>query len=377
MKICFVAHGDIEKVATVKRATGLANPLMDAGHQVGMVIEEAEGNRVRTAVECPDADIMYYRPGSVREEVDQKKQFIEEYDPDVLWVCSIGARQWVTPLLRRKGRIYLIQHSELPSSIRNYSRLKRLRELMLEWSTLFWFDGHLCVSRHLENVFNKRARRALRRTPVLYSPDAYSPHVLLKPGEQTEEIRQRYPGRKIVLYMGTLAANYGIFDMLAAVEKLKATRQDFVLLVLGGSGRHREQAAKHIEDHGLGDMVHMLGYVPEADLASYFQATHTFLSPLRDSIQDKARCPSKLFMYAPFGRPVVTCKIGEAYGLFGDEGWYYEAGNVDGLIAKLNEALDFEGNLPNAERLAQAHSWKARADDFLEWYEQHFSQRRR
>ena len=54
MRICFITFGNVTDYATLKRATGLAGPLIARGHSVSIVIEDTVDNRARLAFECPD-----------------------------------------------------------------------------------------------------------------------------------------------------------------------------------------------------------------------------------------------------------------------------------------------------------------------------------
>jgi hypothetical protein len=45
MHFCFVTHGDVETLATMKRATGMAEPLAAAGHSVSLVVQTPDQSR--------------------------------------------------------------------------------------------------------------------------------------------------------------------------------------------------------------------------------------------------------------------------------------------------------------------------------------------
>jgi glycosyltransferase involved in cell wall biosynthesis len=205
-----------------------------------------------------------------------------------------------------------------------------------------------------------------KKPPILYSPYAYNNEILLQPPFLLDSLKSKYAGRKVLLYMGTLTANYGLFDMLGSMEVLRKSRQDFVLLVMG-EGRHKQQAVDHIAKNHLGDFVHLLGHVPEDHLASYFRLADAFLCPLQNTVQDWARCPSKLFMFLPFRKPIVTCRIGEAAELLQNDGFYFEPGNIQTLSIALERALLSAASGWQPSWNEHDHSWSARADQFLKW----------
>lgn len=365
MRFTFVTHGDIQTLATVKRATGMAGPLCKAGHDVSIVIQDEPANRERISFECPEATPLYFKHGSVYSQVSQKRQLLQQSNPDVVWVCAVGARNWVSSLFRSKRPIMLMEHSELLSNVPQFSRIRRLRECLMEWSTLFWFDGLVCASRYLEKLYDRRLKLFGKKSNILYSPYAYNSDVIHMPPTKLGGFKQRYAGKKVIFYVGRLMACYGIFEIINAVAELKKKRQDFVLLV-AGSGPEKARAVEAVGQQNLSDVIEMLGYVPEEDLPSYFHLANAFLCPMRDTVQDWARCPSKLFMYLPFAKPIVTCRIGEAPELLAYDGFYFEPENVASLSATLERALSVGGDWRPAIS-ARSHSWETRADQLVSW----------
>ena len=64
-KITFLTTGDIRKIATMKRALGMANPLADLGWQVSIVVMDCEENRSRSMLSCDRRiDIRYFLRGN-------------------------------------------------------------------------------------------------------------------------------------------------------------------------------------------------------------------------------------------------------------------------------------------------------------------------
>ena len=98
---------------------------------------------------------------------------------------------------------------------------------------------------------------------------------------------------------------------------------------------------------------------------SHFAVAHAFVCPLRDTVQDWARCPSKLFMYLPFRKPILTSPIGEAKELLGDDAFFYNPGDVEGLAGAMRRALDTDHFTMSLD--PAAHTWQARVDQFLAW----------
>lgn len=368
LTIAFVTFGNFDGHATLKRATGMAGPLIEAGHEVHLLLEESSINREKVTMECPEAIVHWHQRGSSPwSERKCKLATLDQLKPDLVWICGVGLRNWMRKSC--KSSIVLADHSELYSEVTE-GRIRRYVYSVLEWGYCFAFDGHVCASRYLEAFFRKRLK-LLGKEPanVFYSPYAYHPDVIRKDPEGVAAVQARFPGKKLILYMGSFWENYGFWDMLEAFRRLSDKRSDFIAL-FAGRGPEKGRGLAWVAENDLGNSIVIEGYVPEERLSSYFGATHAFLSPLRDTVQDWARCPSKLYMYLPFNKPVITCPIGEAKELFGEGGAYYSPGDVDGLVQIIDDVLDRDWQDAGADPLV--HTYHARTASFLEWYNRSF-----
>ena len=273
-----------------------------------------------------------------------------------------GLRNWIRP--SHRGCIVLADHSELYSAVAS-DPFRKVWYRLLEWGYCFAFDGHICASRYLERFYSNRLRRLRKADRVHYSPYAFHPDVI---GEVSEgcPLLERFRGKKVILYMGSFWENYGFWDMMRAFRKVSETRADFVAVFVG-RGPEEERGIAWVREHGLEDSIVIEGYVAEEHLSQYFMIADGFLSPLRDTVQDWARCPSKLFMYLPFGKPIVTCAIGEAKEIFGSTGLYYSPGSVEELSSRIITVLDGEGQ--DCAVNPDKHTYAFRTNAFLEWYE--------
>ena len=87
-------------------------------------------------------------------------------------------------------------------------------------------------------------------------------------------------------------------------------------------------------------------------------------------MQDLARCPSKIYYYIPYGKPVVTCKLGDPYEALGEYGYYYEPEDIEDLAKTLARALKSSKGFQYPEGYIEKHSWCARAVSFINWVEE-------
>lgn len=365
-RITFITLGDITSIATMKRALGMTNPLLGMGWDVSIIAMDCAENRKRIAMECDSrVKVMYYTESGVREEVAQKTALIKELKPEYIYFCSFGIRNRISKRELGYKPTVFIEHSELLSSIRGLGIKHKVKAHLVEYWSVIFADAFVCASKYLVQEYNKYAKQLYKKNiPVLYSPYAYNSDVIDAPRIIEKDLRGKYAGNRIFLYMGTMASNYGLFTMLNAVKEVVAKKPEFKLLLMG-KGRHWEEAKKYVIEKKIEQYVDFLGYVPESDISSYFAVADAFISPLNNSIQDIARCPSKIYMYLPFGKPILTCKIGEPAEIFGEGGYYFDNARPETLaelIIKLCNQHAVQQNIKIEE-----HSWWKRSVDFDNW----------
>ena len=361
--ITFVTHGSFDTHATLKRATGMAAPLLDAGHKVTILMENSAVNREKILQECPEVSV-FWHPSKLSkfEERKLKQNVLKKLQPDLVWICGLGFRNWM--FRPKQDSVMLADHSELFSSM-DLGFLRKAFSWIIEWLHLLSFDAHVCASRYLEKFYKYRLNLFGKKDKVYYSPYAYHPKMMFTDVIGANKLLRQWRDRRPIVYVGSFWKNYGFWDMLHAFKYLKEKREDFVAVFLG-SGPEKEKGMDWIKTNGLEDVIHIEGYVAEADLPAYFTAAYTFLSPLQDTIQDRARCPSKLFMYLPYRKPIVTCSVGEAKELFGSVGNYFEPGNVNSLTDTLERVLNSKNCLDLV--VPEKHTYVTRVNDFLNWY---------
>lgn len=369
MVIAFVTTGDFQVNATLKRATGMAGPLILLNNEVHIIIEDSVINRHKVDFECSDAIIHWYQPNtSARIERNDKISILGKISPDVVWLCGVGFRNFCFPC--RKFPVVLGDYSELFSAIEARGLTRRFLDKTLELAHLISFTGHICASRYLEMFYSKRCDLLNLRRPIHYSPYAYTSRFLNNNQNETINLRKIWGSSKVILYMGSFWKQYGFWDMLQVFNLLANERDDFHVLMMG-DGPEKMKGVNWIKKNNLEDKVTFLGFVEENIVSDYLKLADAFLCPLNDSIQDWARCPSKLYMYLAFQKPIITCKIGEAYEIFGEDGFYYTPGNRNELRQTINIILNLKQCVSQINPMN--HTWHHRAKCFIDWYQSNIS----
>ncbi len=367
--ICFITTGDVKDIATAKRALGLANPLAALGWKVSILMEDTNENRHRVSLECNDNIKVYYFPkSSVYQERRDKNILISKINPSFLYICAFVTRNIVGFNHPSKK---LVEHSELQSSIPNIGIIKRIIHYIFEYVSIFYSDGIINASKYLQDLYIKRAKRIFRKKiTMLYSPYAYNKSLInLKKIDFSNKKWQSYQGKKCFIFLGSIVKNYGAFTILkAAKDLLDQNIRNFKILMIG-KGTAYQDALNYVKKENIKDNIELPGYIEEEEISYYFSLASGFILPMNNTIQDWARCPSKLYMYLPYGKPIVTCKVGEPYEVLKDKGYYFEIGSHKSLASELKRIIlnDEKSNIDSNN-----HTWDFRAFEFNRWIENNF-----
>lgn len=364
MHICFVTTGDIKLIATAKRALGLANPLIEKGWKISIILEDASENRHRVSLECTSkVHVYYFKKNNAINEIIEKNKIIREICPDFLYICSLVPRNMVF----YNKAIKLVEHCELVTGM-NVGFPSKLKFYILEYFSIFYSDGILNASAYLYKVYQRRSLKLFRKNlPMLYFPYAYSEKICQNTVKEVN-LKRKADGKYFV-YLGSLDENYGVFTMLHAFELLNSEDKHCHLVLLG-KGAAYTKVCQYVKEKNIEEYIHIQGYVPEEDISAYFTFTDAFISPMNDTIQDWARCPSKLYMYLPYKKPVITCKIGEPHLVLKDKGFYYTPGSSESLKNTIIDLLNSENWSLDINPLL--HCWKQRGEELNVWLTKYF-----
>ena len=104
---------------------------------------------------------------------------------------------------------------------------------------------------------------------------------LFYPAEDRDEVRRelKIPESRTVLFtVRNLVPRMGLEHLIEAMTMLGEERHNVVLLI-GGEGPMRPRLEELIRSKGLQDSVQLLGFVPEEQLAKYYQASDLVVMP--------------------------------------------------------------------------------------------------
>ncbi len=367
--ICFITTGDIKSIATAKRALGLANPLADLGWSVSIIMEDTNENHHRVSLECDKRiQVFFMHYTSPLDEIKKKNKLISEINPQFLYICAFVTRNMVGIWHSSKK---IVEHSELQTGIPEIKGFKRLRAFINEYYSIIYADCILSASKYLQKVYIKRSRRlGYKKKRNYYFPYAFSEKIC-----QTKIFKENHlpilknKGDKFFVYLGSLTSNYGAFTMLRAFETIHTLYPNFHLLLLG-KGTAYDEILEIVNNKGYKHYIHVLGYIKEEEISTYFSLADAFISPMNDTIQDWARCPSKLYMYLPYKKPIITCRIGEPYETLKEEGTYFTPSSDKSLAEAIVKLASQDKWYINID--ASFFQWEHRAKELDFWINNDF-----
>lgn len=112
---------------------------------------------------------------------------------------------------------------------------------------------------------------------MLLSP-GINPSDFLTSAEINLRADKGWKDRKIILMLSRLVARKGHSLVIKAMSRI-ISNYPHMLLLIGGTGKYREQIEKQVKDAGLVDNVIFLGFVPEEEKISYFRSCDVYCMP--------------------------------------------------------------------------------------------------
>ena len=207
-------------------------------------------------------------------------------------------------LLLHGADLLVLQHRIHRSALKRRSARALLGAAAVLVANSDWTRG-LCqvVLRELElDAMDRR----VRTVPLGTDPDFFRPHV------PTAAVRSRYgldaPGRWL-LSVSRLEPHKGIDTVIRALALLDGTESDVRYAVVGGGESRRELEALAVE-LGVDDRVHLIGGVPDSDLAALYNLADVYVGPSRRTALSVEGFGIALAEAASSGRPVVAGRSG-------------------------------------------------------------------
>jgi phosphatidyl-myo-inositol dimannoside synthase len=170
--------------------------------------------------------------------------------------------------------------------------------------------------------------------------------------ERVRREHRRGEGPLLAL-VGRVVAEKGVFDLLAAVDRLRSELPDLRAVVVG-EGQDRAAAEQRCLDLGLGDHVRFVGWVEPEEVPAWLGAADIVVAPSRRAADGWTEGQGLAIVEAMAARrPVVATDTGGIGDVVVDDvtGVLVPEGRPDRIAAAI---LDLVRNRARTERLAEA-----------------------
>lgn len=303
------------------------------------------------------------------------------------WYNPVG---WLRQGLRIRGDVLHVQWWALPLAPVTYVLLRAARSRGIptvmtvhnveshERGAMFrWTAGRLfaLVDRFIvHSAANARELERIYRISGIRVDVV--PHGILHTADATEQalakVRRHLalqPGSRPLLMFGAIRPYKGIDTALRAMPAIIARHPDAMLLIVGALRMDFGPCQDLIDQLGLRHHVRpVFGYVPEEDVASYFELCELVLLPYRHFSSQSGVGMLALSMK----RPLIVSDVGALPEMAGDPCCVLPPGDPAALAETVNRVLADDSLLMDlrkaAEQRAAEHDWGSIADRTLAVY---------
>ena len=198
--------------------------------------------------------------------------------------------------------------------------------------------------------------------------EAAAPHFLPAPPDRVARVRARYGlPDPYLLHVGTIEPRKNLDRLLEAIHHLRKAEESIRLVVVGGKGWLYQGFFQRLAELELSEVVHMPGYVPDADLPAIYSGARLVVVP---SLYEGFGLPVLEGMAC--GAPVVCSNTSSLPEVGADAARYFDPTDVPGMAESIL-TIWRDGDLREEMRrqgLARAayFSWERAAEETLAVY---------
>lgn len=262
---------------------------------------------------------------------------------DVLWHEFRGTDVTTLP-----ASLYLIKHLGYRFVVNN--TLHRATKIITPTNTI-------------KNNLTERFGISPEKIAVTYEGAPVHFHISIY---ESKRILEKYGIRKpYLLYVGSLYPHKNVESIIRA---LKLVKESVALVIVSSRNVFAERFMKFIEKEGAQELVKLLGYVPDEELAVLYKNAEAFVFP---TLSEGFGLPGLEAMTA--GTPVICSDIPVLHEVYGDAALYFNPKDANDIANKImliyaNEKLQ-EELITKGEKQAKQYSWHKMAEETLVVYD--------
>ncbi|MFN3975553.1 MAG: glycosyltransferase family 4 protein [Aquificaceae bacterium] len=229
-------------------------------------------------------------------------------------IIANNGKEYVNALLA--GRIAGIR-------VAFFRHMERMKEWMVRRFVFPYVDRFFAVSEHVKENLIKEGVKP-EKIKVIYN-------LVEGPFDYVE----KEEGKINFLFVGKVDKGKGVFDFLEAFYKLSLEREGIEAYVVG-DGKATGEVKSFIENHGLKDKVHLVGYTPRVE--HYYKMAHICVIPSRNT----EAMPRVAIEALAYGCALVVSDVGGTKEAVERDknGYVFKAGDVGDLKESMNKVIE-------------------------------------
>lgn len=253
------------------------------------------------------------------------------FKPDRI-VCGVtGGLFWISYCVARFYSIPFV-HSEHNQLVLPEARIvSRMRSAINSW----FIRGSGALVCHGPYLKDQLKSLNVSESRIFEFDVCFDDMLSLRSEDQSELLPKELVDPKIILYMGRIEADKGVFDLLAACSE--SLINDVQLrLVYAGDGTQRQSLQNEINSRKLENKVFMLGLVPHDDLVGLLKKSRVLVVPTQGRFPE-GRCMSAMEGLV-MGIPVIAPNFGPFPYLVNNDvnGLLYRVDSIEELKHKIH-----------------------------------------
>ena len=346
MHYCFILYGSWEGNAGFIRPRHLGAQLLERGVRVTYIVDDVPYNRTSLNLH-PKAELAFVPNSRGIKQIPARRRVIRDVAPDYIHLLNPHAKSFAA--LAGMPRMKIVADFDEPPVLHDFGFIRNRVEAAMDRWLRRRADVKIACTMYLHERFRQRYG-----IDTVYIPHA--PYFV----EQPRDVASPFT-RPTAVYMGNLYPAWD-HDILFDAARLMAQRGQKPPIAILGDGPEMQKYKSFVSEHGL-DNVQLAGFVSGADLWRHLRHAHVLLFPIRDTILNRSRCPSKIFAYAQAERPLITNRVGELPQLLGESPLYVEESPQ--AFADAIERVMGEPPQPDVKYHLEHHTWADRAERLL------------
>ena len=347
MHYCFFSVGSWKWNASQMRLTELGAQLLQRGVRVSFLLDDVPYNRHEVQLP-PGANAVFISPARGWRQFKARRAAIRQLRPDFVHVLNPSPKAYLT-LRFFPSQPLIVDFDEWRGRLTEWPCWKRGSQVIIDR----WHRRHASAL-FVASKYTQRGFEEMYHVRPVYLP--YAAYLEPQPPNLPSPFAE-----PTAVYMGNLFPLYDQDLLFHAAALLKKRGLTPPIRFIGG-GSELERWREFVRDHQL-DNVTICGYVPDDLRWPTLRHAHVLLFPIRPTVNNLSRCPSKTYAYAQARRPVITCRVGEVPEVLGDRATYIEP-TVEAFADAIADAMSRPQ--PDVDYGIERHNWSARADTLLE-----------